>query len=730
MQSADFFMNIGEIFAYIKNLLYLCTRKGFFTAMTNSEFWKNIDTIIARGFNTYGLKQLEEYAELFISGRLVYKRFSPLEQHGCATGGSNHVIASLLAGASVDASSLTAPEGSFQRERDMLTETRNKHFSERLFYADSLSLLPQSVAPCSNGNIAAARISQSDSIYTFAYSYDPLNRLTSSVRIADAGTSPSEQFSYDASGNIIFLTRYNGRQKIDSLVCRYKNDGNQLVTVTDEGNDDDTYEVIEYHTEDMLADTSMWYDANGNLVYDEDRGISVIHYNVLNLPDTVQFINGNQIVNLYDAAGRKYKSITYIVPETAVTPRYEIMQYGFDIDTVEYMITEYAGTIENHYSRIDTTRRIHNAIGYYTNNAYYHYIKDHLGSVCAVVHSTADTLIQGTIYYASGIPMAYSFGRDKQPYLYNSKEFVEAHGYNTYDYGFRGYYATIGRFTTIDPLAEQTPWLSPYAYAGNWFVNAIDWMGLGGMTGYNLTGVNSSGVVVYHDDSVLDHRVFLVGDDWKEGDPVTNGLLVGWEIWGVPYKVGARCDYLCLGGGSIFSGEFGTGIPRSGLNDITYNFSISDSPKQISEEYNAFEGIAGYVNMKNFMDCNLLIWQGANGRYYNVTQLKGKGQYCFQNSFKKAAIRGAKGPWGVLGTGLSLASLGIAANDMWQNGITVGNTIDAVVAGAGVFGGVAAFGVLGAGALACSPWVITAVTIYGIADFGVYLYTGHSITDW
>ena len=34
--------------------------------------------------------------------------------------------------------------------RDMLTETRNKHFSERLFYADSLSLLPQSVAPCSS----------------------------------------------------------------------------------------------------------------------------------------------------------------------------------------------------------------------------------------------------------------------------------------------------------------------------------------------------------------------------------------------------------------------------------------------------------------------------------------------------------------------------------------------------------------------------------------------------
>ena len=86
--------------------------------MSNTEFWQNINTIIARGYNAQGLKLLEEYAELFISGRLVYKRFSPLEQHGCAAGGSNHVIASLLAGASIDPSSLSAPEGSFQRERE------------------------------------------------------------------------------------------------------------------------------------------------------------------------------------------------------------------------------------------------------------------------------------------------------------------------------------------------------------------------------------------------------------------------------------------------------------------------------------------------------------------------------------------------------------------------------------------------------------------------------------
>ena len=60
----------------------------------------------------------------------------------------------------------------------------------------------------------------------------------------------------------------------------------------------------------------------------------------------------------------------------------------------------------------------------------------------------------------------------------NGKEFVEAHGYNVYDYGFREYYAAIGRFMTMDPLAEMTPWKSPYSYAGNNFVNKTDYMGL------------------------------------------------------------------------------------------------------------------------------------------------------------------------------------------------------------------------------------------------------------
>ncbi|HLP05168.1 MAG TPA: hypothetical protein VK152_07045, partial [Paludibacter sp.] len=50
-----------------------------------------------------------------------------------------------------------------------------------------------------------------------------------------------------------------------------------------------------------------------------DRGIVTIKYNVLNLPDIVQFKNGNQIRNTYDAGGRKLGA-EYFTQLTAIAP--------------------------------------------------------------------------------------------------------------------------------------------------------------------------------------------------------------------------------------------------------------------------------------------------------------------------------------------------------------------------------------------------------------------------
>ena len=124
----------------------------------------------------------------------------------------------------------------------------------------------------------------------------------------------------------------------------------------------------------------------------------------------------------------------------------------------------------------DSTRRIFNATGYYSSSdsAFYYNLTDHLGNICAVVNATADSVVQRTMYYASGVPMSQSIGRDVQPYLYNGKEFVGAHGLNEYDSQARRYYATIMRTTTMDPLAENYYHISPYAWCGNNPINLVD----------------------------------------------------------------------------------------------------------------------------------------------------------------------------------------------------------------------------------------------------------------
>ncbi len=67
--------------------------------MNTADFWNDIKGIISNGFDAEGLQKLDYYAELFVRGKFVYKRFSPKEQYGCAKGGSTNVIATLLAGA-------------------------------------------------------------------------------------------------------------------------------------------------------------------------------------------------------------------------------------------------------------------------------------------------------------------------------------------------------------------------------------------------------------------------------------------------------------------------------------------------------------------------------------------------------------------------------------------------------------------------------------------------------
>jgi RHS repeat-associated protein len=64
--------------------------------------------------------------------------------------------------------------------------------------------------------------------------------------------------------------------------------------------------------------------------------------------------------------------------------------------------------------------------------------------------------------------------QDRQPYKYGNKELDEMNGLNLYDFLARGYDPAIGRFMSIDPLAEKYYSVSPYAYCLNNPIKYVD----------------------------------------------------------------------------------------------------------------------------------------------------------------------------------------------------------------------------------------------------------------
>lgn len=84
-------------------------------------------------------------------------------------------------------------------------------------------------------------------------------------------------------------------------------------------------------------------------------------------------------------------------------------------------------------------------------------------------------------YTPFGAPMTErTFSSNKYRYGFNGKEKddeVVGNG-NQYDYGFRIYNPRLGRFLSVDPLTTSYPMLTPYQFASNTPIIAIDLDGL------------------------------------------------------------------------------------------------------------------------------------------------------------------------------------------------------------------------------------------------------------
>lgn len=122
-------------------------------------------------------------------------------------------------------------------------------------------------------------------------------------------------------------------------------------------------------------------------------------------------------------------------------------------------------------------------------------LKDHLGNIRNVISDVKLSVITGTTpgsyepevtsvmnYYPFGMeqPGRMWSASGKYRYGFNGKEKDDngEWGSANYDYGFRIYNPSIGRFLSVDPLTPSYPMLTPYQFAGNSPIMFIDLDGL------------------------------------------------------------------------------------------------------------------------------------------------------------------------------------------------------------------------------------------------------------
>jgi len=244
------------------------------------------------------------------------------------------------------------------------------------------------------------------------------------------------------------------------------------------------YSTKEYNNQNTTGN-DFNYDKNGNMIADLDRKIVTIRYNILNLPDTIQFKTGNQIINRYDASGRKLSTRYFTLATPIVVPIGNTKQWEYDPDIIDETGTFYVDNKEYGFNGCDQgiywLDQLYNTEGYADYyyggfTSYNYYRRDHLGNNREVWNASNNTTAQRTQYYPSGLPWASNSGDNPsiQNRKYNGKEFVEMHGYDTYDIVWRQYNPAIGRFQTPDPELEKTYAESPYTMCNNNMINRTD----------------------------------------------------------------------------------------------------------------------------------------------------------------------------------------------------------------------------------------------------------------
>ena len=365
--------------------------------------------------------------------------------------------------------------------RNWLKEMKSDRFSQNLWYETT------GAYPCFNGNISRLQWqSGKDHVLRgYDFAYDGLNRLEESTYAEGADMSQNKNrysenvLSYSANGSIERLQRYGKKNNgafglIDDLTYSYN--GNQIKAISDKAGSllyDGSFDF----KDGANADVEYFYDANGALVKDLNKGISNIEYDVLGNLKCITFSNGFKTKYVYDAAGNKLRT----THESAVT---NTTDYVGNFVFEDGKLNKYL--FDGGYCSFDQNQ----------NPVFHYYEKDHLGSIRMVVNENG-TMEQVNHYYPfGGVYGDLSYNSEYQRNKYIGKEFDHMHGLDWYDHGARMYDAAKVVWNKVDPLSEIYFHFAPYLYCEN---NPIVMFDNTGLLGVRIVDMENKTITVSAD---------------------------------------------------------------------------------------------------------------------------------------------------------------------------------------------------------------------------------------
>jgi RHS repeat-associated protein len=222
---------------------------------------------------------------------------------------------------------------------------------------------------------------------------------------------------------------------IDNLNYTYNANSNKILKVDDASNETASFKDV--------SGNDYTYSLDGSLKSDANKGITLIEYNYLKLPRRI-VQNGIEILNQYDATGRKLK------------------------ETVGLNYTDYFGNITK---KNDVLYQISHDEGRIINGEYEYHIKDHLGNLRVAFRDSLGVakITQANSYGIFGNELrGLSF--ESNPATKNNFKFLGRESLpeiGLVDLQKRWYDPVIGRFISIDPMPDVggQESLSPYQYS-------------------------------------------------------------------------------------------------------------------------------------------------------------------------------------------------------------------------------------------------------------------------